>query len=337
MTNRQNPLFWSFGLGSWLGVRLRVSWLMLLLLAYFLHEFGWQMGCALFGALFISILLHEAGHIVAARVVEGSGDEILIWPLGGLAFVDHSQTPRTQFITAAGGPAVNLVLCLLLLPAVWSGEMLGRAFNPLELPFGREGFGERGLLIDIQVLLFSVNWMLLAVNLIPAYPLDGGQMARSWFVSRFRGQLGTEMAVRAAFAVGIVLAVVAVVVFKHMVLLSIAFMIVLLAMQESFQLQVAEGYDDSFMGYDFSEGYTSLEKSERARRETRPGLVARWLEARRAEKLRKLEQQDQQVDVQLDEILAKVHERGMEALTASERRILKRASDRFRSKGQDAK
>ena len=65
------------------------------------------------GLLFLSILLHEFGHCFAARSVDGDATEMLLWPLGGLAYCDVPHTPRANLITALGGPAVNLALCVL--------------------------------------------------------------------------------------------------------------------------------------------------------------------------------------------------------------------------------
>lgn len=337
MANRNNPLYWSFGLGSWFGIRIRVSWLMPLLLVWLLLEFKLRMGGAIFAALVVSVLLHEIGHILAARAMDGGGDEILIWPLGGLAFVNPSSAPLAQFVTAIGGPVVNLLLCGLFLPAVLAADdiTLSQALNPLVLPMSADGFGETSLVLDFQILMFSLNWMMLLINLVPVFPLDGGQVLRSWLTSRLGATLATEVAIRCAYVAGVVLAILAMLVFKHVILLGIAFLIVLLAMQESFQLQSGESFDDSFMGYDFSQGYTSLERAELSKGEPRPGLLTRWLESRRMEKQRRIEEQQQQVEQQLDAILAKVHEHGLSALNPSERRLLKRASDRFRSKGQD--
>jgi hypothetical protein len=90
------------------------------------------------------------------------------------------------------------------------------------------------------------------------------------------------------------------------------------------------------MGYDFSQGYTSLEKSEPVKPERRVGLWQRWLQRRKIEKQRKLEEQAQATEQQLDAILAKVHERGLSSLTPSENRLLKRASHRYKSKDAGA-
>ena len=64
------------------------------------------------GMLFISVLLHEWGHCFGARLVDGDAHEILIWPLGGLAYVEVPHTARANFITTLMGPLVNLGLCL---------------------------------------------------------------------------------------------------------------------------------------------------------------------------------------------------------------------------------
>jgi stage IV sporulation protein FB len=335
MNNSRNFLYWSFGAGTWYGVRLRISWFLPLLLFYFWYELGWRFGGALFAGLFVSVLLHEIGHILASRALHGTGDEILLWPLGGLASVASGGSSRWRVVTAMGGPAVNLLLCALFLSAVHSGGYLPGALNPLILPVAPDQFGREHLLTDLQLVMFWMNWTLLLVNLIPAYPLDGGQAVRSELSLRVDGTMALELSIRLAYVVAFVLAVLALLVFKHVILLGIAFFLALVAMQESMHLHAGDSYDDSFMGYDFSQGYTSLEKSEKSRPEVRRGLIARWLEARRVEKQRRNEREQQQVIEQLDAILAKVHERGLGALTPSERRLLKRASDRFRGRGED--
>jgi Zn-dependent protease len=334
MNHRQNPLFWSFGAGTWAGVNLRISWFMPLLLGGLLFQFGAKLGGSLFGILFVSVLLHEIAHILAARATDGSGDEILMWPLGGLAFVDASS-PRTQVLIAAAGPLANLLLCGLFLPAVLASGAGAPVFNPLELPFSQESFGLH-LVSDIQVLTFWFNWVTFLINLIPAYPLDGGRILHSLLAARMGTGMGTEVGLRCGIAIGIVLMIAGLVFSK--ILLCLAFVIILLAVQEQFQIQATESYDDSFMGYDFSQGYTSLEKTDAAKPERRTGLLARWLADKRARKQRREQELAAATEQQLDAILAKVHERGLDSLSPWEKRLLKRASNRFRSRdpGPDA-
>ena len=63
--------------------------------------------------MFVSILLHEFGHCFAARARRWRRHEVLLWPLGGLAYCDLPHTPRLTSITRRGGPAVNLLLCVI--------------------------------------------------------------------------------------------------------------------------------------------------------------------------------------------------------------------------------
>ena len=168
--------------------------------------------------------------------------------------------------------------------------------------------------------MFWFNWVCLLINLLPAFPLDGGQIVRSWLTARMGAGIGTEIAIRIGMVAAVLMVLAGFIVFKHVTLVVIGFTIFLLAINEHYQLQASRSYDESFMGYDFSQGYTSLERSETAKPERRVGLWQRWLQRRRAEKMRRLEEQDQATEQQLDALLAKVHERGLSSLTPAESR-----------------
>jgi Zn-dependent protease len=122
-------------------------------------------------ALFAIVLLHEFGHALACRQVGGQANRIILWPLGGLAFVAPPQRPGATLWAIAAGPLVNLILIpIAFLLAVASA---------------RSGFGDA--LPDgqhfLQALVY-INVGLLIFNLLPIYPLDGGQILRAllWFV-----------------------------------------------------------------------------------------------------------------------------------------------------------
>ena len=93
MNHQDSFAFWSFPLGNWFGVQVRISWFFPLLIAYFLikPDYTVAMGVAVSCVLVVSVLLHEFGHILGARLTGGSGNEILLWPLGGLAFVRPAE------------------------------------------------------------------------------------------------------------------------------------------------------------------------------------------------------------------------------------------------------
>ena len=121
-------------------------------------------------ALFGIVLLHEFGHALACRQVGGQANRIVLWPLGGVAFVAPPQRPGATLWAIAAGPLVNMVLLPLALAAALVGERLGWG---TALP-------------DAQRFLWAmvyINVGLLMFNLLPVYPLDGGQILRSllWF------------------------------------------------------------------------------------------------------------------------------------------------------------
>ncbi|HEX8648030.1 MAG TPA: site-2 protease family protein [Thermoleophilaceae bacterium] len=128
------------------------------------------------GALlfFTSVLLHELGHaLVAMR--NGIGIVgIDLWLFGGLARMrGDTQTPGQEFRIAAAGPAVTLLvaaLCGGLGALLYGGDTL---LDGMALDTGSGGAALLGWLVVINVVLF-------VFNLIPAYPLDGGRIARAF-------------------------------------------------------------------------------------------------------------------------------------------------------------
>jgi Zn-dependent protease len=110
------PLFRAFGIQVKLHILYIIITLAMLLRVY--SQTGSKGHLAEFALiwvvmLFVVILLHEFGHCFAARKVDGEADEILMWPLGGLAYCSVPHTPRANLITTAGGPLVNVILCLV--------------------------------------------------------------------------------------------------------------------------------------------------------------------------------------------------------------------------------
>src|SRR5262245_20148016 len=118
----RDPFSWSFPIGRLFGITIRIHILFpvvalgLVLRVAFQKDVipgTWIDAAMLVGLLFFSVLLHEFGHCFGARLVDGDAQEVLLWPLGGLAAVDVPHTARANFITTAMGPAVNLLLCII--------------------------------------------------------------------------------------------------------------------------------------------------------------------------------------------------------------------------------
>ncbi len=327
MNQPESMALWSFPLGTWFGVQIRISWFFPFLLLIFFWKFGMALGCALSAVLVLSVLLHEFGHIFGARFTGGSGNEILLWPLGGLAFVRPAGTLRSQLLTTGGGPLVNFVLCLMTLAPTMQRGVLKTALNPFEIPHFAL---ETELLRDLLVLTFCVNWVLLVINLIPVMPLDGGRMLRTIATTRIGARRAIELSVMVGFVVGGIAMLAGLLIEKPGVVF-IGAIVFISNLMERHQLQQSEQFDESFMGYDFSQGYTSLEQSD-TQPERQPGFWQRWKERRRAEKAQRQAEKDQEAERVLDELLDKVHQHGMDSLTEAEKRQLARASDRYRNK-----
>lgn len=121
--------------------------------------------------LFLIVTLHEFGHALACRQVGGTANKIVLWPLGGVAYVEPPLRPAATLWSIAAGPVVNVVLLGLFYPlTIWAGRSGWRLAAP-----------------HAYMLLWAVcimNLALLIFNLLPIYPLDGGQILRSllWFV-----------------------------------------------------------------------------------------------------------------------------------------------------------
>jgi len=138
-------------------------------------------------ALFAVVLLHEYGHALACRQVGGTADHIVLWPLGGVAYVDPPPRPGGTLWSITAGPLVNVVLLVLITIVGVSVKNLGvwPAFPNLHA---------------LMRALWYINFGLLIFNLLPIYPLDGGQILRSllWFV------LGRARSLMAATVVGFI-------------------------------------------------------------------------------------------------------------------------------------
>jgi Zn-dependent protease len=122
-------------------------------------------------ALFLIVMFHEFGHALACRQVGGEANQILLWPFGGVAYVNPPQRPGATLWAIAAGPLVNVALVPII-------KLLGVLMRSQ---------GLAAQLPNAYLLLKAIaviNLGLLAFNLLPIYPLDGGQILRSllWFL-----------------------------------------------------------------------------------------------------------------------------------------------------------
>src|SRR5439155_18316427 len=110
-------------------------------------------------SLFLIVLMHECGHALACRQVGGRADQIVLWPYGGVAYVDPPSRPGATLWSIAAGPLVNVVLMPIAILLATLGTSLG--------------WGETHP--NVQHFLAAMAWLnggLLIFNLLPIYPLD---------------------------------------------------------------------------------------------------------------------------------------------------------------------
>lgn len=335
MSDRLSWMLLSFPLPPLGSLRIRVSWFFLLFACVFGLRFGWALGLTVVGILLVSVLLHELGHVVAARLTGGTASEIHLTPVGGLAQVQPGRGTRSQVLTAAAGPFVNLLVCLAAFLSSYTPDMnLWGILNPLVLPVG--ALSEGHLARDLGLITFAVNWLLLLINLMPIVPLDGGQIVRALLATRIHPELVGRAAVRIGlFFSGLLMLAGLFGDWSAVVFLGAILMVVNVI--QLFEEQISDELDDSFLGYDFSEGYTSLDRSAPASsspREARLSPLQRWREQRRLKREQEERQEQAEAETQLDSLLAKVHEHGMASLTTREQRLLQQVSDLLRERGK---
>jgi stage IV sporulation protein FB len=334
-------LGWNLSLGRWAGIQVRVHVFFLLLVVVAL-ELSWQHDpkgelivdvAVVLAILFVSVLAHELGHCFAARRMGGRADQIMLWPLGGLVSINLSHQPQEELVTAAAGPLVNFFICLTALPALaLFGADVRPLLNPLAAPENVEGMNP----LFVLELTAWINWLLVLVNLLPAYPLDGGRVLRSivWQRKGYRTAVIVVARVAKFTAVATWIAAWAVhsqYAFATLPLSLLGFLLFFSAKQETDRLQDRES-DDGVFGYDFSQGYTSLERNFTATPRKSPGLLRQWLDGRREARRVRQQRTEEDDDRRVDEVLARLHEVGRDGLSDDDRALLDRVSARYRNR-----
>jgi Zn-dependent protease len=359
-----DPFAWSFPMGRLFGITIRIHWLFpfITLGVILWSAFGsplsrevviqppylWVDACVLALLLFVSVLFHEFAHCFSARAVGGDASEVLIWPLGGLANVDLPHRPRAHFLCAAAGPASNLLLCLvsLVLLLFIAGEPLMPPWNPFPTgwpyremdglvrlyPYQGETAVPADPLLSPAVWvarLFWVNWILALFNLIlVGFPMDAGRMLQALLWPYFGYRSATLVAVYSGFVVSAAVGLYAIT-FGAVLAFALALFIMNACRQQWIMLEA--GGEEGAFGYDFSQGYTSLERGVvDAPARPRVSWWYRWLQRRAARRLLREQEQREAEERRLDDLLEKVHREGRQALTDEEVLFMKRVSDRYR-------
>jgi stage IV sporulation protein FB len=237
-----------------------------------------------------------------------------------------------HLITIAAGPAVNVVFAVLIAPALhYLGVPLESLLNPFAGARVLHSVGDWWPLAAV----FVVNYWLFVFNVfLPIYPLDGGQLLFGFLWLRMSQPKALLRTVTIGMVLSVMLAVLALSTGQPILflicLLSFAQCWYLRSQLERFGTGMTE---ENEFGYDFSQGYTSLERSMPKVKEAKPAKKRRtwgqWWAERQA---KKRAAETAQNEAEVDRILDKINREGMQSLTEREKRILRDASERNRRK-----
>ena len=222
-------MFGAFQIARAYGIPVQLHWTMFLFMPYLASEMSQGMGMsALWGwaavlLLFLSVALHEFGHALVARGRGYPVRNIVLTPIGGVAYLQRAPgRPRDEMVIAIAGPLVSVALAILCGTGLWVATLAGAEQLALLL-----------------LILSALNTSLFLFNLIPCFPMDGGRMFRAWQ----SGRVGRVEATRRAVKLGKILAVLMGLwglSTSHWTLVIIAFVVYQSAASEYRQVQMQE-------------------------------------------------------------------------------------------------
>lgn len=167
----------TFNLFTLRGTKVGIHWTFILLISWILIADGltgktpaeslWKLSAV--AAAFASVILHELGHMFAARYYGIPVKEILLLPIGGMTQLKRQpETPGQEIMISLSGPLVNFILAIVLIPFLSGHTPLWRSV-PFFLRIDQ---------LNFVFFLHSINILLAVINLIPAFPMDGGRVLR---------------------------------------------------------------------------------------------------------------------------------------------------------------
>ncbi|MCH7871313.1 MAG: hypothetical protein IID33_06395 [Planctomycetes bacterium] len=346
-----NPINWSFRVGRLFAIDIRIHiafvFCAVILLWMEMPEPGsgvatvWSRvlvnAFGTYAMLFLIVLLHEFGHCFGARYMGGDADEILLWPLGGLAYTSPPHNPTAHMITTVAGPSVNVFLCMICTVALilWTGSLGGVPWNPLHPTWPVDPSiipteGQQWLMR-----FFGISYFILLINLLPIFPFDGGRIVQAWLWPKKGYTQSMQIATGTGMVGAIAIGLIGLFTDQSWLLLMIAVFGYMTCYQTRRMLREQGEFGLGEFGYDFSQGYTSLngDKPDQTRK---PGYFARRRARKLALKVQRERRQDEEHEAQVERILQKISDSGMASLSTPERRILEAETERRRLVSDDS-
>ncbi|CAN5778645.1 site-2 protease family protein [soil metagenome] len=197
--------------GHILGVNIRWHPSMVLVVLWAAYQWGYVAGGSvtsiIYGVAFVScvfglVLAHELGHALMARQFGLKVRDITLLPFGGIARIERMPaSPRVEALVAIAGPLTNTAIAIFMLPLliVW---MVISGFTSIS-DLGRYALHDPSF-GGFVLYIFLANLLLAIVNLIPAFPMDGGRLLRAGLSTL----VGRDRATKSAVVAGVVFAVV---------------------------------------------------------------------------------------------------------------------------------
>ncbi len=344
-----NDRSWCFSLGRWGGLHLRlhVSFLLFAAVALLVDSAGGGIHRIAPLALLIllaSVIVHVLGHYQATRHLGVKMAEALLAPWGEFANQDTDDDDPAMMLAHLAGPVANFIVCLICVPILLFQDVnLIAFFHPLAPDLEVTGFTWAAAV----KLTFRINALMIFVNLLPVFPFDGGKALRVALSQRWGAKQAHRSIRRMSRLAAIVLMVLAFLTRDQAAtsLVPLWFTLTMLALLMFFGTPAEQpshpdipANDDSVFGYDFSEGYTSLERSSRQLGEydeEEEGDTANFLQSRAERRGHQQKHAEIQEELQVDAILARVHKQGLDCLSEDERQLLERVSARYRNRSSD--
>ncbi len=194
-------------------INLDLSVVLVLILAWFhwghngsVVAFLW--GCVLILLIFLSVLAHEMGHAMIARECGVQVLDVTLSPIAGVARIEQAPiSPRDDLFIALAGPAVNLAIFVVLFP--WM-LLIGVVSGPDSLFAAGNQFRDLSLTTLISAIA-TMNLGLMAFNLLPAFPLDGGRVLRAFLSNHMSRRSATSVATRIGIGFSVLLVIIGIV------------------------------------------------------------------------------------------------------------------------------
>jgi Zn-dependent protease len=224
---------WSWKLGKVSGIKIQVHWTFLILIGWVILLHVSQgadtaqvvSGVALVLAVFGCVVLHELGHALTAQRFGVQTRDITLLPIGGVARLERMpDKPSQELLVAAAGPAVNVVIAAILFALL-------AVTNSLR-PLAEVAVVGGNLLVQLAWL----NVILVAFNVLPAFPMDGGRILRALLAMKLDYVRSTQIAASIGQAMAILFGFVGL--FANPILLLIAIFVYLGAQAEAQQVQL---------------------------------------------------------------------------------------------------